>query len=419
MGEQNWAGNVDYGAARLLRPTSVEQLQDMVRHAGRVRVVGSRHSFNELVSTPDTLISLAELPFDIEVGADGRTATVPGAATYGAVTAALHAHGLALPALASLPHISVAGACATGTHGSGDGVKGLASAVTAVEFVQADGALETLRRNDPEFAAAVVNLGAIGAVVRVTFDVVPAFDIRQDVYDDVQIGPYGDELLDALGQAYSVSLFSDFGSDRFTMAWLKRKVPSDGFAAPSPTWRGGPLADGARHPVPGQPPLGTTRQSTVGPWHERLPHFRLDVPPSSAGNELQSEFLVPRGQAPAAWRALLQVREVIAPLLQISEVRSIAGEEQWLSPAYARDSVGFHFTWVPDVVGVDLALTVLEPLLAQFDARPHWGKVFVTPVREVAHRYPRIADFAAVVHRRDPEGRFRNRFVEQVIGSHA
>ena len=250
----------------------------------------------------------------------------------------------------------------------------------------------------------MVNLGALGVVVRMTLDVAPAFDVRQDVYDEVQVGPYGDDLLDALGAAYSVSLFSDFSSDRFTMAWLKRTAPPAGFEAPATQWRGGRLADGARHPVPGQPPLGTTRQSTVGPWHERLPHFRLDVPPSSRGAELQSEFLVPRAQAPAAWRALLEHRALIAPLLQICEVRSIAGEEQWLSPAHGRDSVGFHFTWLPDVVGVDLALTELEPALAAFDARPHWGKVFVTGPREAARRYPRIADFAAVVRRRDPRG---------------
>jgi xylitol oxidase len=417
MGERNWAGNVDYGAARLLRPSSVEELQDLVGRARKLRVVGSRHSFNTLVSTPDTLVSLADLPIDVEVSADRRSANVPAAATYGSVTAALHAQGVALPALASLPHISVAGACATGTHGSGDGLRGLASSVAAVELVRADGELVTVTRDDPDFPAHVVSLGALGAVVRLTLDVLPAFDVRQDVYDEVQVGPYGDDLLQALGEAYSVSLFSTFASDRFAMAWLKRTAaPGGAFEAPPPTWRGGNLADGARHPVPGQPTVGTTRQSTVGPWHERLPHFRLDAPPSSRGAELQSEFLLPRAQAPAAWRALLEHRALIAPLLQISEVRSVAREEQWLSPVYGRDSVGIHFTWLPDVAGVERALTELEPVLTSFDARPHWGKVFVTGPREVARRYPRIADFAAVVRRRDPQGRFRNAFVEQVVG---
>ena len=162
--------------------------------------------------------------------------------------------------------------------------------------------------------------------------------------------------------------------------------------------------------------MGTTRQSTVGPWHERLPHFRLDVPPSSRGAELQSELLVPRQHAPAAWRALLEVRDLIAPLLQISEVRSMAGDDHWLSPEYGRDTVGFHFTWVPDQPAVERALAVIEPLLAPFDARPHWGKVFVTDPREVGRRYPRLADFAAVVRRRDPLGLFRNAFVERLLG---
>jgi xylitol oxidase len=334
----------------------------------------------------------------------------------GQVTAELAGRGLALRALASLPHISLAGACATGTHGSGDTTHGLASAVRAVDLVQADGSAVTLRRGDPDFPAAVVSLGALGVATSMTLDAEPAFDVRQDVYDDVAVGPAGDELLDAFGDAYSVSLFTVLDSERFTLGWLKHRVPDGGsLPPPAPTWRGGVLATSPRHPVPGQPPEATTTQGVVGPWHERLPHFRPDAPPSSQGAELQSEFLLPRAAAPAAWREVLRIRARLAPYVQTVELRSIAADVEWLSPTSGRDTIGFHATWVPDADAVRGALSVLEPVLAPFDARPHWGKVFVTPVEQVAARYPSRDAFAEVVRRRDPDGRFRNAFVDRVV----
>src|SRR4051794_1452184 len=325
MTQRNWAGNVDLGADTVHEPESLDELAAVVAGARRVRVVGSRHSFNELTRTEDVLLGLSRLPGAVEATDGGLR--VPPWWTFGALTDQLADRGFALRSLASLPHISLAGACATGTHGSGDTTRGLASAVREIDLVQADGSLLTLRRGDADFPAAVVSLGALGVATSMTLDVEPTFDVRQDVYDDVAVGPYGDELLDALGDAYSVSLFTLLDSERFTMAWLKQRVPEGGtLGAAEPTWRGGRLAASARHPVPGQPTEGTTEQGVVGPWHERLPHFRLDVPPSSRGAELQSELLLPREAAPEAWRAVLQVREHLAPHVQTVELRSIAAD---------------------------------------------------------------------------------------------
>jgi alditol oxidase len=259
-----------------------------------------------------------------------------------------------------------------------------------------------------------VNLGALGPVVRLSLDVEPTYDVRQDVYDDVAVA--ADELLDALAAADSVSLFTDLTSERFTMAWLKRRVGPAGDLAPAePGWRSGVLAPGQRHPVPGQPAVGTTAQGTSGPWHHRLPHFRLDVPPSSRGAELQSEFLVPREHGPGAVEALTSIRALAAPLLQIAEVRSVAADDLWLSPAYQRNTVALHLTWRPDPAAVRAVLAVLEPLLEPLGARPHWGKVFVSAPDLVRSLYPRLPDFARLAARLDPEGRFRNPFVDAFV----
>lgn len=416
MGERNWAGNVDYGTARLHRPESVEQLQEVVAAGRRLRVLGSRHSFSDVVSTDGALVSLDALPLEVEVDAGSRTAVVSGAVRYAELTGRLHAAGFALPNLGSLPHISVAGASATGTHGSGDGNRVLAAAVRAVEFVGPDGVLHTVRREEPDFPAAVVSLGALGPVVRATLDLEPTYDVRQDVHDDVAVGPA--ELLDALASAYSVSLFSDLRSDGMRMAWRKHRVASDGgIEEPDAQWAGGRLATSPRHPVPGQPTEGTTAQGEVGPWHERLPHFRWEVAPSSRGEELQSEFLLAREDAPAAWAAVLGVRERLVPVVQISEVRSIKADDAWLSPASGRDSVAIHFTWHPDVHAVHAALAVVEPLLAPFGARPHWGKVSLSPPDRLPELYPHLGDWAEVVRRRDADGVFRNAFVDRVLAA--
>ncbi|GAB3591132.1 alditol oxidase [Angustibacter peucedani] len=415
MAERNWAGNVEYGGP-LERPESVEQLQQLVRDARQLRVVGSRHSFNDVVSTDGTLVTLDALPLEVEVDVDARQVVASGAVRFGELAGRLDAAGLALPNLGSLPHISVAGACATGTHGSGDVNQVLAASVAAVEVVRPDGELEVLRRGEPDFPGAVVSLGAVGPVVRVTLDAVPTFAVRQDVYDDVRLAP--SDLLEALGSAYSVSLFSDLRSDRFLMAWRKQRFdPRAEAPAAEPVWAGGRLATAARHPVPGQPTEGTTAQGEVGPWHERLPHFRREVPPSSRGDELQSEYLLPREHAAAAWSALLGLRDELAPLVQIAEVRSVAADPLWISPASERDSVALHVTWVQDEVAVRAALERLEPLLVPFAARPHWGKVSVLPAERLPDLYPHLGTWAEMVRRRDPQGVFRNAFVERVVGS--
>jgi xylitol oxidase len=305
----------------------------------------------------------------------------------------------------------VAGAVTTATHGSGERNGNLATAVAGIELIRGDGKLVTLRRGDPGFAGAVVGLGALGVVTALTLDVVPAFEIRQYVYDDLTRAALEESLPEILGAGYSVSLFTDWASTTINHAWVKRSEPM-----PAGPFFGARPADGPRHPIPGLPADNSTQQSGVpGPWHARLPHFRMEFTPSS-GAELQSEYMVPRERALEAIDAVASVRATIAPVLQVNEFRTVAADDLWLSMNYHRDSLGLHFTWIADTDAVLPAVAALEEALAPLDPRPHWGKVFTMDPHTVRGRYEKFADFAGLVREYDPAGVFRNDWVDGILG---
>ena len=414
-GPTNWAGNVSFRAARHHRPTSLDELQVLVADSERLRVLGTGHSFNRIADTTGDLVSVGDLPITCTVDGDRRTVTVAGGMRYGEVVGPLHQQGWALHNLGSLPHISVAGAVATGTHGSGGGNGNLASAVRALEMVTADGELVSLDRDrDPEtFPGCVVALGTLGVVTSLTLDVVPTYEMRQYVYDDLPFDQLARHLDEVLSGAYSVSIFTDWQDPVRGQVWLKRL---DGEAGKPPEqWLGARLADGPRHPVPGRPAGSCTQQlGDPGPWHERLPHFRLEFTPSS-GEELQSEYFVARDDATDALHAVAALRDRVAPVLQISEIRAVAADDLWLSPSYRQDSVALHFTWIADEDAVAPVVASVEAALEPFRARPHWGKVFSTPPGVVAGRYERFADFASLARRLDPAGKLRNDMVDAYV----
>ena len=412
--QTNWAGNVTFGAARIHRPGTVGQLQELVASSAAVRALGSGHSFSPIADTTGDLISLDDLPRTVRIDEVNRTVTVGAAIRYGELAASLDQAGYALPNLASLPHISVAGACATGTHGSGDGNGCLATAVSSVELVMADGTLLTVSRgaDGDVFPGMVVALGALGILTRMTLDIQPAFIMRQWVYQDLPRRQLDAHFAEIFASAYSVSVFTDWRPPFASRVWVKQRA--DGGDSPPPRWRDARLADVPLNPVPGVPPDNVTEQLGVpGRWQERLPHFRSGYTPSS-GDELQSEYLVPRGLAVEALAALDPIADRIASVLRISEIRTVAADEEWLSLAYRRDSAAFHFTWRKDPAAVMPVLAAIEERLAPFAARPHWGKLFVM---EPTSLYPRLADFGKLLARYDPAGKFRNDFINRnVIG---
>ena len=423
---RNWAGNVEFRAARVHRPTTLEQLRQVVAGAEAVRVLGTGHSFNRIADTRGDLVLLHDLPGSVEINAAAGTATVAAGMRLAEISARLHEAGYALANLPSLPHISLAGACATGTHGSGDGNQNLAAFVRAIRLVDASGDVVELSRGvDEDFPGAPVGLGALGVVTHMTVDVQPTFEVAQYVYEDVALDEVIAQHEDLYASGYSVSTFTTWGSGRGAV-WLKLRADANGadgadeghsgeFAEPKQAWLGGRLADRPSHPVPGMPVENCTQQLGVpGPWHERLPHFRPEFTPSS-GAEIQSEFFVPRTAAVGAFEAMRGLGERIAPVVQVSEIRSIAADDLWLSPAYERDCFALHFTWIADRAAVTPVLAAMEEALLPRGARPHWGKYFVGGPAAALATYERAGDFRRMLDRRDPGGKFRNEFVERLF----
>nr|WP_314840650.1 D-arabinono-1,4-lactone oxidase [uncultured Microbacterium sp.] len=414
--ERNWAGNLTYRAARVEHPSSIDELRAQLAEGGPVRMLGSRHCFNDIADTDGVLIALDRLPSTFAVN-DARDAVrVSGALRYGDIAPLLEAEGLALANLASLPHISVAGAVATGTHGSGDGIASLASAVSALTIVTPTGETVTLARGDVDFDGAVVGLGALGAVVELELDVEPTYEVAQHVFEH----PSWDSILASFDEVTaigtSVSIFSTWTrTDLADQIWVKQRLPeARELARPDLFERlGAEPAEGERHPILGVDPVATTEQQGVaGPWFQRLPHFKLEFTPS-AGAEIQTEYLVPRADAVAAIQAVRTLAGQIAPLLLVNEIRTVRADELWLSPAYGIEAVAIHFTWKPDEAAVREFLPTLEAALPE-TARPHWGKVFTLDGAEIRSRYPRFDDFAALAARFDPERRLVNPYLERL-----
>jgi xylitol oxidase len=413
---RNWARNVEFRAARVHRPTTVDELRRVVAGAEAVRVLGTGHSFNRIADTQGALVLLGDLPGEVEIDAEAGTATVAAGMRLAELSARLHAAGFALANLPSLPHISLAGACTTATHGSGNGNQNLAAFIRAVRLVDAEGDVVELTRGiDDDFPGAPVGLGALGVVTHLTVDVQPTFDVAQYVYQDTLLDEVLEKHEDVYASGYSVSTFTTWADDRASV-WLKLRADADGtFVQPQPKWLGGSLATEASHPVPGMPAETCTEQLGVpGPWFERLPHFRPEFTPSK-GDELQSEFFVPRDRAGEAFEAMRRLGDRIAPVLLTSEIRTIAADDLWLSPAYERDCFALHFTWLPDRAAVTPVLAAMEGALLPLGARPHWGKLFVSGPRAALATYPRADAFRQLLDRRDPRGKFRNDFINSLF----
>jgi xylitol oxidase len=414
VGERNWAGNYEYRAARIAHPESTAELRDLVVGARSVRALGSRHSFNDLADDAELLVSTAGLPSTVRIDEETRTVTVGGGARYGDLARQLQESGWALHNLASLPHISIAGAIATATHGSGDRNGNLATAVRGLRILRADGELIDLVRGGPGFDGAVVSLGALGVVTEVTLDIVPTFDARQRLFENLPWDAVLGRLDDVTSAAYSVSLFTTWDEDSVSLAWLKERADQPADAADD--FFGAKALTVSRHMIPTMDVRNTTEQlGVVGPWSERLAHFRFEFTPSN-GEEIQSEYLVPRARAVEAIEAVRRLGPLVAPLLQISEIRTVAADELWLSSAQGTDAVGLHFTWFRDQAGVEAVLPAVEDTLFPLGARPHWGKVYVDRDSVVPSLYPRLADFRELAAAYDPKGVFRNAFVDRLLG---
>ena len=413
----NWAGNVTFSGT-VHYPQTMPELQALVAGATKVHALGTGHSFTEVADTDGVLINLSAMPSHchVETDASGQvsaTATVSAGMTFAEFAPLLEAQGYALHNMGSLPHISVAGACSTGTHGSGDRAPCLAAAVRAVELVTASGDVITLDRSDTDFAGVLPGLGAHGVITSLTFDVEPSFAVAQTIWQGIDTATGLAHIDEIMASAYSVSIFTTLAPQSFGDAWVKRRMDeTDPDLGPF----GGAPADGPRRPVPGQEGEGCTVQNGIpGRWFERLPHFTPDAPPSSSGAELQSEYYVTRADGPAALRALWQVGAPVREAMQICELRTLAADGLWLSPAGETGMLGIHFTWHPDTGAVEMACRDVERALEAFAPVPHWGKVSTMPADVVRARYPRMVDARALARRLDPDNTFGNALTDRYL----
>lgn len=416
----NWAGNIEYSTENVATASSVAAVQGFVRKHANFKTLGTRHCFNRIADSKQQLLTTdfsAESPvFD----ATARTITVGPGVRYGTIAPLLEAKGFALHNLASLPHISVAGAISTGTHGSGVTNGNLSSAVSALEFVNAAGDVVALSRkaNPDTFVGAVVSLGALGVITKVTLDIQPTFQVAQHVYENLPLSALKQHFDEVLSAAYSVSLFTDWRNRRINEVWLKSLYdPVKPPAARSKDFFGATLATKNLHPIAEISAENCTDQLGVpGPWFDRLPHFKMGFTPS-AGKELQSEYFVSHRNALDAILAVERLHEKVSPHLMITEIRTIKADDLWLSPAYEQDSVAIHFTWKPEWPQVNQLLPIIERELAPYNPRPHWGKLFTLAPKELRSRYEKLPDFLALAKQFDPEGKFRNDFLNLNIFS--
>ncbi len=409
----NWAGNHAFVAERIHRPGALDDVRRAVAGARHIHAVGARHAFNGAADSPGELIDLSDIDPDFVLDTAARTVTAGGGATYAALAGWLQVHGWALHNMASLPHLSLAGATATGTHGSGDALGTLASAIAAVELVTATGDVLTLRRGDHGFPGVAVGLGAFGIITRVTLDIQPSYRMRQDAFQDLPWQFVMDEFDAVMGAGTSVSIFTSWSGANADRLWIKTRMDAGSEDRP-------PVAPGGAVPAALPSRYGgaehlrkLTPFGLAGPWSERVAHFR---PTFEQGPQLQSEYLLPRTQATRAIALLRRLGPRIDAQLGVTEIRSMTADDLWFSPAYGAETIGIHFSWALREVPEVMALCAeIEAMLLPLGARPHWGKVILSPAAALAPLYPRMWDFRALAARLDPAGKFRNAFLDRHV----
>lgn len=415
---KNWAGNLTYSTDNVQYPKTMAEIQQLAKKLSKMKALGTRHCFNTIADSKDDLVCTRDMNKVVSIDAKAHTVTVEGGIKYGELAPYLQQHGFALHNLASLPHISVAGSITTATHGSGIKNGNLASAVTALEIVKADGSIADLskEKDDDRFNAAVVGLGALGLITKVTLKIEPTYQVAQRVFLKLPMSQLKQHFEQIMSAGYSVSLFTDWQSDSINEVWIKSKVGTDK-EQNQPEFYGAKAATKNLHPIIDHSAESCTEQMGIpGPWYERLPHFKMGFTPSS-GRELQSEYFVTLKHAVEAIGAVSRLAKQIGPHLFITEIRTIAADDLWMSPCHNQTSVTIHFTWKQETEAVMKLLPLIEKELAPFNPRPHWGKIFTIAPKVLQSRYEKLDDFKKLAAGYDPHGKFRNAFLEHNLYS--
>ena len=414
-GLKNWAGNYTYKAEEVQFPNSLEELTQTLKGISKGKALGTQHCFNDIADTQGMQLSTKNLNTIIELNTAEGFVLVESGIKYGDLGKQLHEKGWGLHNLASLPHISVGGSCATATHGSGIGNGNLATAMQGFELLTPQGDLlwADPQSNSDLFYAAGVSMGALGIMTKIKLAIQPTYEVSQRVYENLPMETLKDNFDAIMSSGYSVSFFTHWLDKNINQVWVKSREDALG-EIPTDFYGATPATEDL-HPIKVNSPINCTPQMGVaGPWHERLPHFKMDFTPSN-GDELQSEFFVARENAFEAIMAIEALHEKVSPLLYVTEIRCIAADDFWMSTAYQRESVAIHFTWKPDTPGVLAVLPELQAALQPFEGRPHWGKIYTLPANELKARYPKFDDFLALKEQLDPKGVLNNTYLNRAL----
>lgn len=408
---KNWAGNIKFQDSKTLAPKSISEIQDIVRTNRKVKARGTAHSFNTIADTKYVALLLDQMPKEIIINKEKKSVTVSAALKYGEVAEELHKNGLALHNLASLPHISIAGAIATGTHGSGSNNGNLATAVKSFDVVLADGSFRNINSSDGDlYYGGVIGLGLVGIVVRVELNIQSTFNLGQNVYLGMKRDNFRDNFDAIMSSGYSVSYVTTWQQEMAGEVWVKflegTTPPEVLFGSHGATEKLHLLKNHSPEPCNDQ--LGI-----IGPWHLRLPHFKMEFTPSS-GAELQSEFFVNRAQASSALLALEAIADQISIPLMGSEIRTIASDNFWMSPHYKSNDVGIHFTWkqIPETFE---AVKAIETTLKPFQYRPHLGKIYTAAPSYISSVFPKFKNFQELISQIDPNNKFGNEVTDSLF----
>lgn len=409
---QNWAKNITFSSQNYIEIENLTQLQKVIESSNKLKVIGTGHSFSEIADTTGTLISLKNLDAEIEIDEKSQTVRVSAGTSYANLAKYLEKNGWALSNLASLGEITIAGAVMTGTHGSGSDNKVLSDSVVAIEMILASGDKFVIDRKDfAQFPGFVVSFGALGVFTKLTLKIVKSFSVKQVVYENIPIQSVLENFNEIFDRPYSASYFSNWSPKNTGQIWMKF-LDNEKFSELQSNAYGGNLALTNQHPVKVNHPGNCTEQMGVaGKWLFRLPHFKLDSSPAS-GDEVQTEYLVDRDYVQGYINELTKIGEDIAARVYATEIRTMSSDDLWLSGAYGRETVGFHFTWKKTSEVKDF-LPVIENILGKNKGRPHWGKLFSTPRAQLIERYPKYEEFRQLIQKYDSGNKFRNKFIEQ------
>jgi xylitol oxidase len=414
---KNWAGNLTFSAKEFIEIDNISKLQQVVSNSQGVKVLATGHSFNAIGDTKYTLISLKNLSNGIEIDSQNAQALIPAGMSYADAARYLESNGWAFSNMASLGEVTIAGAISTGTHGSGSNNGVLSTSVVGLEIVLGSGELITIdESNSEEFAGFVISLGSLGVFTKIKMKIVPSFSVKQFVYENIGIQAVAENFDTVFNSAYSVSYFSNWAKNSTGQIWMKFLDDSSSDNL-SDNWLGANQAKAKQHPVKINNPDPCTDQLGIsGKWLYRLPHFKLDSSPAS-GDEVQTEYLVDRKYVNEYIQDLRTIGDEIAPRVYATEIRTIKSDELWLSGAYQRETVGFHFTWKKSDTLVDF-LPRIEEILGKHDGRPHWAKLFSVKSDELSARYPKYSNFEALLKKYDPKKKFRNKFIDQYFSNY-